>query len=180
MLRQITLVSFLLLPLAACGHATGAGVAPATTTTSGGAVPSAVPATTAVLGSSPSPAEAAQLTGAQWAYLTAVDTGKKTVTFDLVAWFEGAKAVAACKADGVTGGDSDWCTGYYFRNNSKKLRTLPLEPGAKLRILDMDPTMHFVAADLAHFQAAFNDTHHLMTFTVVGGRITKADEVYTP
>jgi hypothetical protein len=171
--------SLLILTLAACGHTTTpTPAAPATTTTTTTAV-SAEPATKT---SSPSAAPTEQpLTGTQYAFLKSADLTKKTLTFDLVEWFEGDKATAACKADGEPIGDSEWCTGYYYRNKNKKLRTLPLKPGAKLTAVDMSSgPVKQVVVTLPKFKTSLAASGHLFKFDVADGVITTADEVYTP
>ncbi|WP_412745030.1 hypothetical protein [Krasilnikovia sp. MM14-A1004] len=193
MLRRIVLIPVLLAPLAACGHSSGGASGP----TASAPVVTSAPAATAGTGSSggastpASPsgsadpsraagASTAALTGTQHAFLKSADPAKHTITFDLVDWFEGKKAAAACKEDGVTETANDWCVGYYYRNKNTKLRTLPVKPGAKLRVVDMTGGMKLVDADLATFRKALDETHHLFVFDVSGGQITKADEVYTP
>ncbi|WP_130508840.1 hypothetical protein [Krasilnikovia cinnamomea] len=192
-LRRIVLIPVLLAPLAACGH-TGGGAGPTATAPVGtsASAPAATAATGPAATSQPAPtsgsagpsrsagATAAPLTGTQHAFIKAADPAEHTITFDLVDWFEGKKAEAACKQDGVTETANDWCTGYYYRNNNTKLRTLPVASGAKLRVVDMTPELHLVDADLATFQKALDESHHLFVFDVAAGQITKADEVYTP
>ncbi|MBB4764997.1 hypothetical protein ACFQFC_12375 [Amorphoplanes digitatis] len=196
-LRRLTLASFLLLPLAACGHSTGAGkpadAAPGSTQAVGAApTGSRAPEGTTAPGATPAgrssastptpgtPTDAAdQLTGTQHAYLKAADTAKGTITFDLVEWFEGKAAANACKADGVEPAENDWCTGWYIRNNNKKVRTYPVAPGASLRIVGTTGT-DLADADLKKFRATLLSTGRVFVFTVKAGQITKADEIYTP
>jgi hypothetical protein len=188
-LRRLTLVSFLLLSLAACGHAPDAGKPADATPGSTQAVGAAPADTTAPgatpigrsSGSTPGPATPAaeQLSGTQYAYLKAADTAKGTITFDLVEWFEGEAAVKACKADGVEPAENDWCTGWYIRNKNKKLRTYPVAAGASLRIVGTTGA-ELVAADLAKFRTTLLATGRVFVCTVKAGKITKADEVYTP
>ncbi|WP_412752584.1 hypothetical protein [Krasilnikovia sp. M28-CT-15] len=199
MLRRIVLITVLLAPLAACGHAGGGAAGPAATAGVGAADPTTAPPVTASAangspagapgpastsgstGASPSAgAPTATLSGTQHAFIKAADPAQHTITFDLVDWFEGKKAAAACKQDGVTETANDWCVGYYYRNNSSRLRTLPVKAGAKLRVVDMTPEMHLADADLATFRKSLESTRHLFVFDVTAGEITKADEVYTP
>ncbi|MEU7907398.1 hypothetical protein [Actinoplanes sp. NPDC049118] len=187
----MTLASFLLLSLAACGHSTDGGkpadAAPGSTQAVGAApagtsTPGATPTGRSSV-STPGPgtptAAADQLTGTQRAYLKAADTAKGTITFDLVEWFEGKAAVNACKADGVEPAENDWCTGWYIRNNNKKVRTYPVAPDASLRIVGTTGT-DLVDADLKKFRATLLTTGRIFVFTVKAGQITKADEVYSP
>ncbi|GIE88409.1 hypothetical protein [Actinoplanes regularis] len=183
MVRRLALVSFLLLPLAACGHTTDAGK-PADTAAAGTVAASTAPAepspeSTSAPVTPTATAASDQLTGTQYAYLKAADTTKGTITFDLVEWFEGKAAANACKADGVEPAENDWCTGWYIRNNNKKLRTYPVAPGAKLRVVETTGTS-LVAADLKDFRTRLLETGRVFVFTVAAGQITKADEIYTP
>jgi hypothetical protein len=188
-LRRLTLVSFLLLSLAACGHAPAAGK-PADATPGSTQAVGAAPADTTAPGATPigrsgstsGPATttaAEQLSGTRYAYLKAADTAKGTITFDLVEWFEGKAAVVACKADGVEPAENDWCTGWYIRNNNKKLRTYPVAAGASLRVVGTTGT-DLVDADLKKFRTTLLATGRVFVCTVKAGQITKADEVYTP
>jgi hypothetical protein len=179
-LRRVALVSVLVLPLAACGQAADTA-APAPVATTVSAVPAVRASKTAFdPPSSPVAATAAaQLTGTQYAYLKSADTGKRTVTFDLVDWFQGKAAVAACKADGEAPAENDWCTGWYVRNKNKKLRTYPVATGASLQIVGTTGA-DTVVVDLAKFRTTLLATGRLFAFTVKAGQITKAAEIYTP
>ncbi|GAB1640013.1 hypothetical protein [Krasilnikovia sp. MM14-A1259] len=162
---------------AAPGSTQVVGTAPAAST-----APSAAPAgqpSASTPAAGPSTAGSEQLTGVQHAYLKAADPAKGTITFDLVEWFEGKAAADACKADGVEPAENDWCTGWYIRNNNKKLRTYPVAPGANLRVVGTTGT-DLVNADLTKFRATLLQTGRVFVFTVKAGQITKADEVYTP
>jgi hypothetical protein len=178
--RRVMFVSVLVLPLAACGHATDTA-APAPVATTVSAVP-AVRASKTAFDPPSSPAAAtaaAQLTGTQYAYLKSADTGKRTFTFDLVDWFQGKAAVAACKADGVAPAEDDWCTGWYIRNKNTKLRTYPVATGASLQVVGTTGA-GTVAVDLKKFGSTLLETRRVFTFTVKAGEITKAAEIYTP
>ncbi|WP_155123593.1 MULTISPECIES: hypothetical protein [unclassified Actinoplanes] len=188
--RRFLLIPLVLAPLAACGQVTGAAATPEP-----GASSSAATATKVIPAAKTQPASGhgsagsaqaggtttAALTGTHHAFLTAVDPAKHTITFDLVDWFEGAAAKSACKQDGVTETANDWCVGYYYRNNSHKLRTLHVKSGAPLRVIDMSHgPVHLVTADLGKFQTSLKANGGLFVFTVTNGDITKADEVYQP
>jgi hypothetical protein len=180
-LRRVTLVPLFLLVLAGCGHTAGPGK-PATTAPVSTAPVSTAPVSAAPAAKPsvphPSTAAAEQLAGTQHAFLTSADTAKRTITFNLVEWFEGKAAADACKADGEPPAENDWCTGWYIRDKNKKLRTYPVAAGAHLRILDTGTDL--VAADLKKFRAALLDSRHVFAFTVKAGQITKADEIFTP
>ena len=103
---------------AATGANAGAGAAPAK---------SDAPATSA-------PAAPVLADGRSAVYLTGLDTGKKTTTFDLIEFLTGDAAKAEWKKehpDQPDGPDND----YMIINNNKKLRTLPVDPKANCRVL---------------------------------------------
>jgi hypothetical protein len=67
-------------------------------------------------------------------YLTGLDTTKRTTTFDLIEFLTGAAAKTEWKKehpDQPDGPDND----YMIINNNKKLRTLPVDPKAKVVVL---------------------------------------------
>ena len=101
---------------APAGANAGTGAAPAK---SGGATASATP----VLAD-----------GRSAAYLTGLNTSKRTTTFDLIDFLTGDKAKAEWKKEHPEqpdGPDND----YLIVNNNKKLRTLPVDPKAKVLVL---------------------------------------------
>jgi opacity protein-like surface antigen len=178
-LRRVMIVSVLVVPLAACGQAADTA-APVPVATTVSAVPAVRASKTAIdPPSSPAATAAGQLTGTQYAYLKSADTAKGTITFDLVDWFQGKAAVAACKADGEKPAENDWCTGWYVRNKNKKLRTYPVAAGASLQIVGTTGS-DSVTVDLKKFRTTLLETGRLFAFAVKAGRITRAAEVYAP
>ncbi len=179
------LVVALAVGLAACGGpdespSDGTAAEPAAT----GASPAepastAAPATTAPAGQS---AEGAELeSGRHPVVVQQVDVAARTVTFDLVQWFEGAAAAKAAAEDGE---ESPPPNDYYIRNVNPRLRTLPVATGARLTLTRLTlgqgggNAAGGVPVDLA--TVAANGRDHLFWATVQGGRIQRLEEQYIP
>ena len=179
------LVVALAVGLAACGGsdespADGTAAEPATA----GASPAepastAAPATTAPAGQS---AEGAELeSGRHPVVVQQVDVAGRTVTFDLVQWFEGDAAAKAAAEDGE---ESPPPNDYYIRNVNPRLRTLPVATGARLTLTRQTlgqgggNAAGGVPVNLA--MVAANGRDHLFWATVQGGRIQRLEEQYIP
>ena len=111
-----------------------------------------------------------------------VDPGQRTVTFDLLQWFEGAAAAKAAAEDGE---ESPPPNDYYIRNVNPRLRTLPVTPDARLSLTRQTlnaggsgSAAANVEVDLATIPA--NGRDHLFWVTVQGGRIVALEEQYVP
>jgi hypothetical protein len=180
--RHITLASLLLLALAGCASPGGETAAPAPTATATTAAPAPAETapdetatkTTKAAKPGPKPVTAGEsLFGTQYAFVRSADLANRRITFDLVEYYQGKAAVRACRADGEQPAENDWCTGWYIRNNNKRLRTLTVYPDAPLR------TFHGDAVDLKAFVATVRDGR-LIVFDVDANRIMSAREVHTP
>ena len=176
-------VSVLVLALAvgvvACGgsdDATSDGTAAGPVET--GAAPGG-PGSTAA----PSPAaEGAELEdGRHPVVVQRVEVGGRTVTFDLVQWFQGDAAARAAAEDGE---ESPPPNDYYIRNVNPRLRTLPVAADARLTLTRLTlgqgggNAASGVPVDLA--TVAANGRDHLFWATVQGGRILRLEEQYIP
>ena len=107
-----------------------------------------------------------------------VDPGQRTVTFDLLQWFEGAAAAKAAAEDGE---ESPPPNDYYIRNVNPRLRTLPITPDARLTLTGVTLGSGGAGAtevDLATVAAKGPD--HLFWATVQGARIVALEEQYVP
>jgi len=199
---QIALVPFLFLPLAACGaHSDGttAAAPPAVTTTaptvaaSPAGTPSKEPAAAKPnkpAGTEPSkkPAKVAKVSkatpsgsrdprwGTQYAILVSSKLSTRRITYDLIEWYDGNEAVKACAEDGVKPAENDYCTGYYSRNNNKKLRTLTVYPDAPIHV---GPALEARPVDLKTFLAEVSNGN-VISFDVDANRIMKLDQVFLP
>jgi hypothetical protein len=110
--------------------------------------------------------------GTQYALLKAGKLSTAQIIYDLVYWYDGKQAVKACKEDGERPSENDYCTGWYYRNNNPKLRTLTLDPDAPIRIDDERVSLRTFLRDIPW--------DAVIKFDVDGGRIMKLERVYLP
>jgi hypothetical protein len=100
----------------------------------GAAATTAAPAATtgAPAAGGPATSEPAVLAdGRHPVYLKTVDTGQRTITFDLIQFFTGDAATKAAAEDGK---ESPPPNDYYIRNVNPRLRTLPVAAGAPITV----------------------------------------------
>jgi hypothetical protein len=168
-----------MLGLAACGSdddSSGGGAAQAT---SGPAAASAPATTGATTGQQGEPAQLAD--GRHPVIVKQVDAGGRTVTFDLIQWFEGDAAAKAAAEDGQ---ESPPPNDYYTRNVNPRLRTLPVTAGARITLTRLTAGQSGgnaagpVPADLA--TVAASGVGHIFWATVRGGQIQALEEQYVP
>lgn len=168
-----------MLGLAACGSSddsSGGGAAQSTA-----APGTAAPATTKAPATG-QPAEPAQLAdGRHPVIVKQVSVGGRTVTFDLIQWFEGDAAAKAAAEDGQ---ESPPPNDYYTRNVNPRLRTLPVTAGARITLTRLTVGQGGgnaagpVPADLA--TVAASGVGHIFWATVQGGQIQALEEQYVP
>ena len=175
---ELTAVSFFtvvsMLGLVACGSdddSSGGGAAQTTT----------APATSAA-STTAQQSEPAQLAdGKHPVIVKQVNVGGRTVTFDLIQWFEGDAAAKAAAEDGQ---ESPPPNDYYTRNVNPRLRTLPVTSGARITITRLTAgqgggnAAEPVPADLA--TVAASGAGHIFWATVRGGQIEALEEQYVP
>jgi hypothetical protein len=165
-----------MLGLAACGSdddSSGGGAAQTTAP--------AGPATT-VAATTGQQAEPTQLAdGRHPVIVKQVNVGGRTVTFDLIQWFEGDAAAKAAAEDGQ---ESPPPNDYYTRNVNPRLRTLPITSGARITLTRLTVGQGGgnaagpVPADLA--TVAASGVGHIFWATVRGGQIQALEEQYVP
>ena len=119
---------------------------PATAPTGQGQPPSATSQPSATPMPTPTPVGEEQIGGGAAiledgrhpVYVKAVDTKRRTITFDLMIFLTGEKAKEewAKEHPGDPGPPND----YLIINNNPKLRTLPLTADAKIQVIDMNST----------------------------------------
>ena len=175
---ELTAVSFFtvvsMLGLVACGSdddSSGGGAAQTTT----------APATSAAstTGQQSEPAQLAD--GKHPVIVKQVNAGGRTVTFDLIQWFEGDAAAKAAAEDGQ---ESPPPNDYYTRNVNPRLRTLPVTSGARITITRLTAgqgggnAAEPVPADLA--TVAASGVGHIFWAPVRGGQIEALEEQYVP
>lgn len=114
-----------------------------------------------------------------------LSVGADEVVVDVVEWFEGDAAMAACRADGVPVDESAWCTQYYVRDAGDGAVSVQVAADATLRYLDLE-TMESVAvgdvADLAGtpWVSENPDAGGYTRFRTEDGVITAMESIYTP
>lgn len=175
--------------LAACGQREQAGQGPATSSTT----PStSVPSSSTLRSATPSP-EPNEPTrsvlgdGRYPAYLTAIDTHARTLTFDVIQYLTGEEARAAYHRDHpeISEGPPN---GYYIVNQNPRLRTLPVRDNAPILVLwlgaglgsemiTIDQLPGYFAKDPVADKYLWYDPFWL---TVRGGRIDALAEQYIP
>lgn len=111
--------------------------------------------------------------------------GTDQFTVDLVEWFEGAEAPAACREDGVPIHESAWCNDYYARNDDRQVVTVRVAASASVSYLDL-VTMEDVAVDdVAELAGTYwvSDVPDLAGYTrfrAEDGVVTELGSIYTP
>jgi hypothetical protein len=163
-----------MLGLVACGSdddSPGGGAAQTT------AAPATAAATTT--GQQAEPAQLAD--GRHPVIVKQVSVGGRTVTFDLIQWFEGDAAAKAAAEDGQ---ESPPPNDYYTRNVNPRLRTLPVTSGARITVTRQTAGQGAgnaagpVPADLA--TVAASGVGHIFWATARGGQIQALEEQYVP
>lgn len=131
----------------------------------------------------PGSAPGAPADGEHVGMLRSVGSGE--VTVDVVEWFEGAAAVAACREDGVENHGTVWCNEYYVRGAGDEPVTLPVSAGASLSRLDLVTMEHVPVDDVAELAgtswvSADPDAAGYSRFRTEDGVITALESIYTP
>lgn len=168
-------------PAAPRSAATAAVPTPDRTPAAGAPVPSATSASPNRPARTPSATATDELPdGTTYGYLTEADPAGRTVTVDVVQWFTGAAAAAACKADGQPASETEICNDYYIRNTNTRLRTLPVAPDAPFTMATGGAAGTSPAAATFAQVAAALPVHQLYRFRLRTGTVTRVDEVYRP
>jgi hypothetical protein len=142
-------------------------------------------------GSQPSPpVDAALEDGRHFGYVRSVDADAGTIEFDLAYFLSGEEANAAYQAAGGTGPVPN---DHFVVNDNPKLRTLPLAPDVRLRLLDWNHCCEtFFDGDLALFGQAIAKQGDVTEgdliyrgqsqwwITVENGFVTEIEEQYSP
>ncbi|MGY1744018.1 hypothetical protein [Blastococcus sp. SYSU D00695] len=106
-----------------------------------------------------------------------------TVYVDLVEWFEGPDAAAACAADGVPDNGWEQCGAYHVRDTDDEVTALPVRAGAPASYLDPWSAEEVPVASvgaLAGTPAVSDAGHPYTRLTVAGGEVTGVEGVYVP
>jgi hypothetical protein len=168
-----------MLGLVACGSDDDSSGGGAAQSTSAPGTTSAPATTAAPAGQQAEPAQLAD--GRHPVIVKQVNVGGRTVTFDLIQWFEGDAAAKAAAEDGQ---ESPPPNDYYTRNVNPRLRTLPVTSGARITVTRQTAGQGGgnaagpVPADLA--TVAASGVGHIFWATVQGGQIQALEEQYVP
>jgi hypothetical protein len=169
-----------MLGVVACGSdddSSGGGAGQATSAP--GATPAAATTGAPGAGHQGEPAQLAD--GKHPVIVKQVNVDGRTVTFDLIQWFEGDAAAKAAAEDGQ---ESPPPNDYYTRNVNPRLRTLPITSGARITLTRLTVGQGGgnaagpVPADLA--TVAASGVGHIFWATVGGGQIQALEEQYVP
>jgi hypothetical protein len=141
--------------------------------------------------SQPSPSvDAALEDGRHFGYVRSVDADAGTIEFDLAYFLSGEEANAAYQAAGGTGPVPN---DHFVVNDNPMLRTLPLAPDVRLRLLDWNHCCDtFFDGDLALFAQAIREQADVTDgeliyrgqsqwwITIENGVVTDIEEQYSP
>jgi hypothetical protein len=111
-----------------------------------------------------------------------VDPGRRTVTFDLLQWFQGEAAAKAAAEDGE---ESPPPNDYYIRNVNPRLRTLPVAADAPitantLTAQSSGSATKNVPLTLDQLAGYFPADADPFWITVAGGQVTRMAQQYLP
>jgi hypothetical protein len=159
-----------------------AGCAGRSTTTSPPAAPpasTAVPAATATTTAAcPTTSEPAVLAdGRHPVHLKKVNSGGRTVTFDLIQFFQGEQAAIEAAKDHQ---ESPPPNDLYIRNVNPRLRTLPVRAGAPITVNGLLATQTDTPVTLAKLASLTSRYSPVFRITVQDDQVVKIAEVWLP
>ena len=189
---SLALVAVLALGAGACSAKSGSTGSLGGVSTAPSSAPSDTGSGTGTATATPSPSPTPILPdGKSPVYLTKIDAGKRTITFDLIEFLTGDAAKQAWqKANpGSTDGPPN---DYFIVNDNPKLRTLPVADPVQFLVVDQehpsgiaDKSISFEGAT-AYFVALKPDqSDHRLSYdpfwiTVSHGVVTKIEEQFLP
>lgn len=111
--------------------------------------------------------------------------GSGEVVVDVVEWFQGAAAVAACREDGVPVGDTAWCNEYYERDSAGPALRVRVSGSAAVSYLDLATMEQVSVDDVAELAgtpwvSVDPDAAGYTRFRTEAGVITALESIYTP
>lgn len=114
-----------------------------------------------------------------------LSVGDDEVVVDVVEWFEGDAAAAACRADGVPVRETAWCTVYYARDGGQEPLRLPVSDAASLSYLDLGTMARVRIDDVAELAGTpwvspDPDAAGYTRFRTEDGVVTALESIYTP
>jgi hypothetical protein len=137
------------------------------------------------------PPEATLEDGRHFGFIRSVDVGGRTIAFDLAYWLSGEEANQAYQE--ATGETGPVPNDHFVVNDNPTLRTLPLSPDLRLRLLDWNHCCEtFFDGDLSLFEQAIATQEDVTDgdvryagvsqywVTVENGVVTEIEEQYSP
>ncbi|WP_040337187.1 hypothetical protein [Candidatus Blastococcus massiliensis] len=111
--------------------------------------------------------------------------GHDRFTVDLVEWFEGEDAAAACRQDGVPNDGYAWCNDYYVRNPDRQALGLHVAGSATVSYLDLMTMETVEVDDVAELGGTYwvstdADVAGYTRFRSDDGVVTELESIYTP
>jgi hypothetical protein len=147
--------------------------------------------TSANLGCTGGPAPDTLPDGEYFGFVKSMDTASQTMSFDLACFYTGEEAnqQAAARGDEVPVPND-----VYIVNDNTKVRTVPFDPAAELKLIDWNQCCEFAAgADMRSFASAvdsgdfadFNGFRYAGTLspywvTIQAGQVVKFEEQFLP
>ncbi len=113
------------------------------------------------------------------ALIASFDARRAVVTYDVVQWFEGKAAQAACQADGVTNSGA-WCNDYYWRNANDLLRINGFAPNATFEIVNQGEGPTFKRVSINAFADYARGSGSVFVIKTKGSEVTAIREHFTP
>ena len=193
-LRAIGALAVTALALAGCGSSAPrkeTAERPAATSAVPAEAPSAAPAATTAPAATATKNTEILADGRHPVYLTGLDTGASTVTFDLIEFLTGKEAEARWKKqhpNGPDGPDND----YMIVNENSRQRTMPVAAGAKCTVLASLGGVDMTTVAFSGLPAFLKKQSEGMTvekpnlallpfwLTVEGGEVTRFEEQFLP
>jgi hypothetical protein len=152
--------------------------APPASTTGPAATATTGPAATATTGAAPTSREPAVLAdGRHPVLLKRVDSGGRTVTFDLIQFYQGEQAAIEAAKDRQ---ESPPPNDVYIRNVNSRLRTLPVAADATITVNGLLATQTDTPVTLAKLASLTRSYSPVFRITVRNGQVVKIAEVWLP
>jgi hypothetical protein len=157
------------------------------------ASPSSATSGTDPTASTPSPSPSPILPdGRSPVYLTKIDVGRHTITFDLIEFLTGDAAKKAWKKANPGSGEDGPPNDYFIVNDNPKLRTLPVANPVVFKVVDpqntngtTNKTITFEGATAYFVSIKPDQSDHRLSWdpfwiTVVHGVVNKIEEQFLP
>jgi hypothetical protein len=114
-----------------------------------------------------------------------LSVGDDEVSVDLVEWFEGDAALAACHEDGVPVWETAWCNQYYVRDPDTQAVAVEVSDSASLSYLDLATMRDVPVSDVAELAGTYwvsvtSESAGYTRFRTEDGVITSLESIYTP